>query len=165
MAINWDGREAPKFRRLGAGDAPALAALEEACFSLPWSREQCHLALSQENFRAMGLWLGERLIAYVSFYIHPDEFEILNLASAPEERRKGFGDLIMRSLLQTAGNMGMQQVVLETRESNRPAIRLYKKHGFAQCGLRPGYYPDTKENALIMRRILGNRRPPEEEGS
>lgn len=126
-----------------------MSELEAMCFSLPWSREQCLSALRQDAFRAYGLWRANTLLAYISFYRHLDEMEILNFAVLPGERRRGFGDLILRSLLQTARNMGMQKVTLETRESNYPAIRLYEKRGFEISGVRRRYYPDTGENALV----------------
>lgn len=126
-----------------------MAGLERLCFSLPWSPAQCLGALRQERFRAYGLWRGSALIGYVSFYVVADEMEIVNFAVAPEERGRGIGDFILRLLLQTARDMGMQKVTLETRESNRPAIGLYEKHGFVRRGTRRGYYPDTGENALV----------------
>ncbi|MDE5832768.1 MAG: ribosomal protein S18-alanine N-acetyltransferase [Desulfovibrio sp.] len=128
--------------------------LEATCFSFPWSYEQCLGALRQDAFAAYGLWRAESLIAYISCYRFQDEMEIANFAVIPAERRKGFGNLMLRLLLQTARDMGMRKVTLETRESNFPAIRLYEKHGFEPLGHRRGYYPDTNENALILCKSL-----------
>ncbi|MBD5607370.1 MAG: ribosomal protein S18-alanine N-acetyltransferase [Desulfovibrio sp.] len=144
-----DSESSTRFRKLALEDADAMSELETLCFSLPWSRKQCLEALKQDAFRAYGLWRGKTLLAYISFYRHPEEMEILNFAVLPDERRRGYGDLILRSLLQTARNMGMQKVTLETRESNYPAIRLYEKRGFEISGVRRRYYPDTGENALV----------------
>ena len=149
-----DETQKPNFRRLTLNDSRSMSDLENRCFTLPWSNEQCAGALKQRSFRAYGLWRAKRLIAYISFYLCHEELEIVNFAVLPEERRQGYGNLIMRLLLQTARNAGILKVVLETRASNVPAINLYEKHGFSQCGLRLRYYPDTKEEALIYCKII-----------
>lgn len=108
----------------------------------------------QNTFAAYGLWENSNLLAYISFYHQCQEVEILNLAVHPQERRKGYGKRILGILLQAATKMGMQKVVLEVRESNAPAIALYKKFGFCKSGCRPRYYPDSGEDALIYCRTL-----------
>lgn len=89
------------------------------------------------------------LLAYTSVYHTLDELEILNLAVRPEERRKGFGRRILGMALQVARKMGMQKVLLEVRVGNHAAIGLYQDSGFRQVGVRPCYYTDTGEDALI----------------
>lgn len=126
-----------------------MASLEQTCFSQPWTFEQCLGALAQKAFAAYGLWRGGDLLAYVSFYHHPDELEILNLAVIPAERRKGHGRRILAILLQAANKMGMQKAVLEVRESNFAAIALYESQGFRKQGTRAAYYTDSGEDALI----------------
>lgn len=142
------------FKRLTIEDARAMSSLERLCFSLPWNLAQCEGAFTQKAFAAFGLWRGKNLVAYISFYHQCQELEILNLAVDPRERRKGYGKRILGLLLQAAAKMGMQKVALEVREQNAPAISLYEKYGFHQCGIRPKYYPDSGENALIYCRIL-----------
>ena len=68
-------------RRLTAGDAAAMQALEAACFSLPWSEEQCRAAFSQQAFVAYGLEEAGVLQGYISLYQAADELEVLNLAN------------------------------------------------------------------------------------
>lgn len=144
----------PVFKKLKPADAVAMSNIEKSCFSLPWSSEQCAGALRQKTFSAYGLWHKDQLLAYISFYHHLDEVEIINLAVIPEQRRKGFGGKILSILLQVAAKMGMQKVVLEVRETNAAAIALYKRHGFCQSGIRRRYYPDNGENALIYQKIF-----------
>lgn len=149
-----DHFDKPFFRQLTPNDADSMANLERRCFGLPWSRGQCGAALRQKSFAAFGLWSGEWLIAYISCYHTDEELEILNLGVVPEERRKGHASRLLGLLLQAAAKMGMQKAVLEVRESNAAAMALYVKHGFRQCGIRPRYYPDTNEDALIHSRLL-----------
>ena len=124
--------------------------LEQKCFSLPWSEEQCCQAFTQGSFAAFGLLKTATLIAYISVYHVHDEFEILNLAVDPLERRKGHGRRILQAVLQVADKMGMKKTVLEVRRSNFAAINLYESCGFELSGVRPRYYPDTNEDALIL---------------
>ena len=138
------------FCRLGPQDASAMAGLEQACFSLPWSLAQCRQALIQKSFAAFGGWNNGVLIAYVSCYHILPEMEILNVAVLESERRKGIGRRLLGMVLQAGVKMGMQKATLEVRESNLPALRLYQSLGFEQCGQRRRYYPDTGENALVL---------------
>lgn len=126
-----------------------MHTLERRCFSLPWTEEQCRAAFAQPAFTAFGLFQGPELLAYISVYHALDELEILNLAVTPEERRKGFGRRILDAALHVARKMGMQKALLEVRVSNHAAIALYRSCGFRQIGVRPRYYTDSGEDALI----------------
>lgn len=75
------------------------------------------------------------------------EYEILNLAVDPAERRRGIGSALMRSVLRERSG----EFFLEVRESNREAQQLYRKLGFREAGRRPGYYTDPDETAIVMR--------------
>jgi len=79
------------------------------------------------------------------------EAEILDLAVRGKDRRHGFATLLLNNFLQQATASGLEQVFLEVRESNRPAMALYKKFGFQITGRRPNYYCRPQEAALLMR--------------
>lgn len=136
-------------RRLTVGDAAAMQALEAACFSLPWSEEQCRAAFSQQAFVAYGLEEAGILQGYISLYQAADELEVLNLAVLPAARRQGLGERLLRTALQEAEKTGINRALLEVRTGNAPAIALYEKCGFVRVGKRPRYYADTGEDALI----------------
>ena len=136
-------------RRLTAGEAAAMQALEAACFSLPWSEEQCRAAFSQQAFVAYGLEEAGVLQGYISLYQAADELEVLNLAVLPVARRQGLGERLLRTALQEAEKTGINRALLEVRTGNAPAIALYEKCGFVRVGKRPRYYADTGEDALI----------------
>jgi ribosomal-protein-alanine acetyltransferase len=145
-----DARDEADFARLGADDAPAVAALEARCFTLPWSEDVLRGAFGQSVFSAFGLKRGEALLAYVSVYHTAGELEILNIAVSPEHRNRGHGKRLLGLVLQLAGKMGIVTSVLEVRPSNVAAIALYSGFGYRQAGRRPAYYPDTGEDALIF---------------
>lgn len=140
---------ATQFRRLDACHAGMMHEVERRCFPLPWSEAQCRAAFAHQAFAAFGLLGKQGLVAYVSVYHTLDELEILNLAVVPEERRQGYGRRILRMSLQVARKMGMHRALLEVRVSNHAAIGLYESSGFHRIGLRPQYYTDSGEDALI----------------
>lgn len=138
-----------EFFRLNAANLREALALERRCFSMPWTEKQFRLAFEQNVFSVFGLRDAERLLAYASVYHAAGELEILNVAVLPERRRRGLGRRLLGLLLQVARKMGITRAVLEVRTGNVPAIALYEGLGFVQAGLRPRYYTDTGEDALI----------------
>ena len=139
-----------RFRRMGLDDLPALVALERQCFSHPWREKQFRLGLEGKVFKVFGLEHDGALAAYVSFYHVGDEMEILNLAVVPELRRRGLGRRLLRLALAICRRMGVATARLEARQSNQAALALYSDQGFEPCGVRKGYYPDNKEDAVCM---------------
>ncbi len=139
-----------RFRRLGMGDLDALVALERQCFSHPWTQKQFRMGLEGKVFKVFGLEHEGRITAYISFYHVGDEMEVLNLAVAPELRRRGLGRRLLRLALGICRRMGVATARLEARRSNQAARILYAGQGFTECGLRKAYYPDNKEDAVCM---------------
>lgn len=79
-----------------------------------------------------------------------EEAEVLNLAVAPQSRRKGEGGTLLRTAVVEFRKRGVSRVFLEVRESNAAGIAFYKKHSFSQVGRREGYYRDPVEAAIVM---------------
>ncbi|AAS96155.1 ribosomal protein S18-alanine N-acetyltransferase [Nitratidesulfovibrio vulgaris] len=144
------GAQSATFVRLGREDMGEVAALEQACFSTPWSEEQFLLAFEQRIFSVFALRDQERIVAYAAVYHAAGELEILNIAVHPDRRRHGLGRRLLGILLQVAVKMGITRAVLEVRTGNTPAIGLYEALGFRRIGVRPHYYQDTGEDALIF---------------
>lgn len=147
------------FSRLDKEDAEQLLNLERLCFSHPWDERQFNLAFEQELFNVFGLKNGDCLLAYLSFYHSADEMEILNFAVSPNVRRCGIGKRLLGLVLQIGRKMGIERVVLEVRSSNVAARNLYAAFGFEQVGLRKAYYPDNREDALILELSYASRPP------
>ncbi|HEY3253148.1 MAG TPA: GNAT family N-acetyltransferase [Polyangiaceae bacterium] len=80
-----------------------------------------------------------------------DELHLLDMASHPEQRRRGYARALLNELLSYARRERKRLVLLEVRQSNEPAILLYRSAGFETTGVRRGYYSDTGEDALEMR--------------
>jgi ribosomal-protein-alanine N-acetyltransferase len=79
------------------------------------------------------------------------DWEIENLAVDARERRQGIGGRLVRELLARLRGAGVTEVLLEVRESNTAALRLYESVGFRHEGRRPQYYHDPDEDALLLR--------------
>ena len=79
----------------------------------------------------------------------------MNLAVAPEWRRRGLGRFLLRLARDLGARRGAREAWLEVRSGNRPALALYESLGFAEAGRRQGYYSRPREDALLLRASLG----------
>lgn len=133
-------------------DVAAVAALEKACFSAPWSEK----SLMSELDNPLSVWLvareGEALAGYIGAQAVIDEADMMNLAVAPQYRQRGIGTALVRSLIGALRERGVRMLALEVRASNEAAFRVYAALGFAQVGRRRNYYEKPKEDALILRK-------------
>lgn len=134
-----------------AAHLPAVAALEKVCFPAdPWSEDLFRDAL--ENPRVCILLAeGEdgAALGYAVLSTVLDEGNLDNIAVAPDVRRQGVADALLRALT-GFGRERLSVLMLEVRASNIPAIALYEKHGFAAVGRRKNYYDAPKEDAILM---------------
>jgi [ribosomal protein S18]-alanine N-acetyltransferase len=107
---------------------------------------------------------ADRVTGFVIARCATAEWEIENVVVAPEQRKRGVGIKIIRELLLRAKSAGATSVLLEVRESNLAALRLYEKLGFSRQGQRSGYYQNPKEDALLLCFSVTNLRQFDLEG-
>lgn len=128
-----------------------VLAVEEATFSIPWTRADFEREM-REN--AMAIYyvalLDGRVVGYAGMWHVITEGHITNVAVLEEVRGKGIGAKLMEQLIARALELEMIGITLEVRMGNAPAQSLYHKYGFRAEGIRKNYYPDTKEDAIIM---------------
>jgi ribosomal-protein-alanine N-acetyltransferase len=117
---------------------------ELAC---PEAAQSVAKAFSQSQARAA-------VIAYIFVRFLTDEMHIMKIAVDSHWRSRGTGSALLRSMLTEGKRRGAATVLLEVRPSNFAAIRLYEKSGFQTIGVRPNYYPQTGETALVMSKSL-----------
>ena len=136
---------------MGLDDVPAIQAIEEASFTTPWPPDAYRSEL-QTNRMAHYLVarVGETVAAYGGMWLMVDEAHITTFAVHPEWRRQGIGQRLLLAFLDIAVDRSAHEATLEVRLSNLAARRLYEKYGFRPVGLRPNYYSDDREDALIM---------------
>lgn len=90
------------------------------------------------------------IVGHGGIWLSLDEGHITTIAVHPDHRGRGVGELLVIGLIDQAYELGAQQLTLEVRTSNTTAQRLYNKYGFAEHGVRPRYYTDNNEDAVIM---------------
>jgi ribosomal-protein-alanine N-acetyltransferase len=139
---------------------PALAALEAACFTHPWTPEQVHdevarvppdMVLVLEGPAAPG-GAPAGIRAYCSFRLVVDEMHVMNVAVDPGYRRQGLARRLLVLAMARAARAGARRVLLELRTGNREALALYESLGFRSLGVRRGYYGEPTEDALVLAR-------------
>ena len=137
-------------RPMTAAHVPALAALESACFSTPWSAASLaeELANPHAVFRVATDAAGA-VCGYVGMHHLGDEGYITNVAVSPASRRQGVARALLGALDEYARAHALCRVTLEVRVSNDPAIALYAGAGYVRDGVRPAFYRHPTEDAAI----------------
>lgn len=128
---------------------PEVAEVEALSFADPWSEKALALFTTNEAYGAVCLQNGQ-VMAYGGILWAPDEGQIINIATHPKARRCGMGAAILAHLIEVARARGCEQLSLEARVSNTPAVSLYERFGFVKMGVRRGFYANPREDALVM---------------
>jgi ribosomal-protein-alanine N-acetyltransferase len=134
--------------------------IEKDGFRHPWSRELIERELGHAWSRvllacdAAAPQGEERVVGYIVFWLVHDEVHVLNVATALEARRSGVGRALMEVAEEEGRARGARVSTLEVRRSNGPAISLYRALGYRQVGVRPNYYAEEHEDAVVMVKSL-----------
>lgn len=137
------------FRRMREADLDAVAALEAAAFSRPWHREDFEKCLEMEE-RIYYVAEEDGVVAGVAGLIcSPPEAELMNVSVDTARRRRGIAEGLLKALIAGGEESGIEAVVLEVRESNKPARTLYEKLGFKEDGRIKKCYSDPTEDGLV----------------
>jgi ribosomal-protein-alanine N-acetyltransferase len=140
-----------ELRRLESRDLDVVEEIERASYPSPWSRSMFAAELRKPSSVAIGAYLEDGVLvgyAFVSRYV--DAWHVMNIAVAPDFRRRGIATTLLGRLFEVTAADPRRGYTLEVRVSNADAIRLYEKLGFEARGIRRGYYTDNREDALIM---------------
>jgi ribosomal-protein-alanine N-acetyltransferase len=137
-----------QIRRLAYSDLPAVISIERRSFPTPWSLAMFVLELSKPSGICLAASVGDELLGYVVCSRYDQVWHLMNIAIAPEHRGAGVAGLLIRRLIEDSG--GTLPFTLEVRVSNHRAIGMYERFGFRSAGVRPRYYHDNGEDALIM---------------
>lgn len=140
-----------------ASDLDAVMEIEGLSFKAPWSRQVFLDEMSRpwaflEVMRAVP---GGRVLAFCNYWRVADEVHILKIATHPDARRIGFGSALLAHMIDFSRRQPCRVVTLEVRRSNEEAQRIYRRFAFRAVGLRPNYYADDNEDALVMLLDLG----------
>ena len=138
------------FREMLVEDLDQVMDIEEALFSVPWTREGFLTYLMKKDTMFFVVEEKDQILGYCSMMTVLDEGDILNVAVKKDRQKEGIGQFLVDSVLRIAGMQGIKLVHLEVREGNGTARRLYERLGFKEDGLRKNYYENPVENAVLM---------------
>ena len=139
-----------EIRPMTKDDLDFVSSIEKELFSDAWTRESLAQELKHPFAKSYVLTQDGSPCAYGLFRLLAGEGEVLRIGTAPEKRRRGFARALMEHFLEKAE--GLQTVFLEVRAGNTPARSLYEALGFREISLRPRYYRDPVEDAVIYER-------------
>ena len=139
-------------RAMGLRDLDAVLAVETAAYSHPWSRGNFIDSLAAGYQAELLEDSAGGLVGYFVAMPGVDELHLLNITVAPAWQGQGHGSALMQAVRALAQQLGLATLWLEVRESNHRARALYARLGFAEVGLRRGYYPAAarREDAVVM---------------
>ncbi len=137
-------------RRMLEADLSGVAELERQYFSMPWSEKQLRESLENPDYLFLVLELEGKIAGYAGLVRAGDEGDITNVVLAEECRGRGFGKLLVRTLLEEGKRRGIRDFTLEVRVSNTPALHVYEALGFVKEGVRKRFYEKPTEDAWIM---------------
>jgi len=141
-------------RELDIDDLEDCLMLDQQALGDFWTREQWSRELTDCNRLVLGAVLNRTtLVAVASAWLVVDELQIMTVAVDPIHQRQGIGSNLLKALLHRGQTYGAMTATLEVASNNLAAQRLYDRCGFANCGLRKGYYSDGSD-ALLQRRPI-----------
>ena len=144
-------RLTPRIEPMGLADLDAVQEIERRSFRTPWPSNAYRTELETNRLATyLVARIDGRVVGYGGMWLMVDEAHITTFAVDPENRRRRVGERLLLALLDLASGRRAREATLEVRLSNMAARRLYEKYGFRPVGLRPRYYSDDNEDALIM---------------
>ena len=138
-------------------DVPAALTIERALFPDPWSEVTFWFELAgvPETRHYVVAESGGELVGYAGLCATRHTADVQTLAVAARRQREGLGAMLLTALLDEARRRGAGEVLLEVRDDNEAAARLYTRFGFERIGVRRGYYQPGRVDAVVMRRRSG----------
>ncbi len=129
---------------------PAILEIERQVNTAPWSERSFRNELDHPQGIFLTALVEGQVVGYGGVWLVIDEAHVTTVAVDPAHQRQGIGMKLMVALLEKSRNQGMLCATLEVRAGNAAAIELYKKLGFVIAATRKAYYPDNKEDAVVM---------------
>ncbi len=140
-----------RIREMRESDLDRIMEIEKSTFSTPWSRESFIMELTKNLLaKYIVAEIDDYIVGYGGIWLIIDEGHITNIAVDEEYRGLGAGDRLLEGLVNLCIDRNVRAMTLEVRRSNEVAKSLYKKYGFKEYGIRPKYYADNNEDAIIM---------------
>ncbi|SDN20337.1 ribosomal-protein-alanine N-acetyltransferase [Megasphaera paucivorans] len=141
-----------KMREAQRKDCEGICLVEQESFSQPWTKDAVINELMNKDLTLYYVLEDEQGViwGYAGLWHVLDEGQITNIALRKACRGRGYGELLLRLLMETAWERGCSVIFLEVRFSNLPALRLYRKLGYTVVSVRRQYYTQPMEDAYVM---------------
>ncbi len=140
-----------RIRPMAIPDLADVQRIERASFTTPWPPQAYRQELETNRLaQYLVAQIGDEIVAYGGIWLMVDEAHVTTFAVHPRYRRRRIGERLLLALLDLSLDRHAHEATLEVRLSNLAARRLYEKYGFRPVGIRPRYYTDNGEDALIM---------------
>lgn len=137
-------------REMSAADLKAVQAIEQESFHDSWAVESWVAELNSSIAKYIVLEQESIIKGFAGFWLIAGEAQVTRVAVATDARGQGLGKILTAALIAAAWQDGAEAVTLEVRKSNIAAQTVYTQTGFTVSGVRPHYYEDNKEDAIIM---------------
>lgn len=135
-------------------DVEAVFLLESVCFPDPWSRKSIRDTLREERCCMLVAEEANILCGYLNSTYLFEELNLNRVAVLPDFRRRKIGASLLKALMDFCAAHGLTRLMLEVREGNLPARKLYESFGFVSLGQRKNFYQNPPEAGVIMEKIL-----------
>lgn len=138
-------------RKMTIDDIEQVISIDRISFSLPWPERSFRFDLTDNP--ASRCWVAEidgKVVGTIVAWLIVDEVHVATIATHPDFRRLGVARKLLAHTLQHLKEEGAQSSFLEVRASNFAAQEMYRKFGYEESGIRPRYYKDNDEDALLM---------------
>ena len=145
----------PVIRRARSDDLDAILGIERSSNPVPWSRQLFAKELQRTEGALLVATDGGEVVGFIACAGQGDSWHVLNVAVDTGCRNRGVGAQLVDAAIAALHGNPYRRYTLEVRVSNEPAIRLYRSRGFTDSGVRPRYYSNNQEDALIMWREEG----------
>lgn len=138
-------------RNMEEKDLDRIMEIEKDAFTTPWTRESFILEITKNQLaKYIVAEIGNIVVGYGGVWLILDEGHITNIAVDRDYRKMGAGTSLVEGLINLCREKDISSMTLEVRASNIAAQNLYKKYDFTEAGIRPKYYSDDNEDAIIM---------------
>lgn len=137
-------------RDMTVADVDEVYEIEKENFSDPWSRNSFIESIAEQNNHYLVAVIDGKVVGYCGYWGIAGEGYIYNVAVKASHMRQGIGFKMLEELTRQAAARGIDSLTLEVRQSNEAAIKLYKKLGFIEAGIRKDFYAKPLEDAIIM---------------
>jgi len=140
----------PKVRDMRFRDVAQVVEIERGSYPTPWPRQMFLDELGRPSAQCLVMAAKDQVHGYLIAASYAEVWHVLNVCVKVDHRGEGHGRALLEELFSRGDGHAHRGFTLEVRVSNDPAIRLYREAGFIDYGVRPGYYSDNREDALIM---------------